>query len=59
MKDWILFVLFLFVGLGMFFSGIYYRRKEKDMKESVKLYRNISILGAILAIIAILTKFVF
>ncbi|MDF2801365.1 MAG: hypothetical protein K0S61_1268 [Anaerocolumna sp.] len=59
MKDWILFVLFLFVGLVMLFSGIFYMRKEKDNTESVKLYRNISILGAILAIAAVLMKFVF
>ncbi len=59
MKDWILFVLFLFVGLGMFFSGIFYMRKEKDTVASVKLYRKISILGALIAIVAILMKFVF
>lgn len=59
MKDWLLFILFLFIGLGMLFSGIFYMREEKDNAASVKLYRNISIIGVILVIAAILMKFVF
>ncbi len=59
MKDWLLFILFLFIGSGMLFSGIFYMREEKDNAASVKLYRNISIIGVILVIAAILMKFVF
>ncbi len=57
MNAWILFVLFLFVGLGMLVAGILYERKEKDDPESVKIYRAIAIIGAVLSIGATLMKF--
>ncbi|MEM5767654.1 MAG: hypothetical protein AAGU32_05115 [Bacillota bacterium] len=57
MNAWILFVLFLFVGLGMLIAGILYERKEKDDPESVKIYRAIAIIGAVLSIGATLLKF--
>ncbi len=57
MNAWILFVLFLFVGLGMLVAGILYERKEKDDPESVKIYRAIAIIGAVLSIGATLLKF--
>lgn len=58
MKEWILFILFLFVGLGMLISGIFYIRKDKDDPESVKIYRVVSIIGAVLVIVSVLKKFV-
>ncbi|MDF2871699.1 MAG: hypothetical protein K0R05_3274 [Anaerocolumna sp.] len=36
MKDWITFILFMFVGLALFISGIIYLLKEKDDIESVR-----------------------
>lgn len=57
MNAWILFVLFLFVGIGMLIAGILYERKEKDDPESVKIYRAIAIIGAVLSIGAALLKF--
>lgn len=50
MKEWLLFGLFLIVGLGMLISGIIYMVKEKDDLESVKIYRVVSIIGAVLTI---------
>jgi putative Mn2+ efflux pump MntP len=35
-KDWITFILFMFVGLALFISGIIYLLKEKDDIESVR-----------------------
>jgi hypothetical protein len=58
-KDWITFILFMFVGLALFISGIIYLLKEKDDVESVKIYRIISLIGAVLIIISMLVKFVF
>lgn len=48
MKELILFALFLTVGLGVLIAGIVYMRKEKHDPESVKLYRVISIIGAVI-----------
>jgi hypothetical protein len=59
MKEWILFALFLIVGLGLLVTGISYMRKEKDDLESVKIYRVISIIGAVLSAASVLYKFVF
>lgn len=59
MKEWIFFGLFLLVGVGMLGSGIVYLRKEKEDPESVKIYRTISIIGAILIIAAFIKKFFF
>ncbi|MGC4018120.1 MAG: hypothetical protein QM793_02015 [Muricomes sp.] len=56
MKEWILFGLFLIVGLGMLISGIIYIVKEKHDLESVKIYRVVSIIGAILAIGAVVYR---
>lgn len=50
MKEWLLFALFLIVGVGMFIAGIIYMRKEKDDAESVKIYRMVSMIGAMLTI---------
>ncbi|MFL0194894.1 hypothetical protein ACJDU8_04795 [Clostridium sp. WILCCON 0269] len=57
MKAWILFGLFVIVGLGMFIAGIIYMKKEKNDVESVGIYRNISIIGAVLAAASIVVKF--
>jgi uncharacterized membrane protein len=58
MNGWLLFGLFLIVGLGMLVAGIVYMLKEKSDPESVKIYRVITIIGAVLAIAAIVVKFV-
>ncbi|HWQ74023.1 MAG TPA: hypothetical protein VN441_01795 [Syntrophomonas sp.] len=50
MKEWLLFGLFLFVGLGMLITGIVYWCKEKNDPESVKIYRVVSIIGAVVTI---------
>ncbi len=59
MSGWLLFALFIIVGLGMFYAGAAKLRKEKEDPESVKIYGVISIIGVILAVAAILMKFVF
>lgn len=59
MKEWIVFILFMLVGLGMLISGIVYMRKEKDDPESAKICRVMSIIGAVLVIVSVLVKFVF
>lgn len=58
MKAWLLFILFLIVGVGMFIGGLRNMRKEKDDAESVKIYRIVSVIGAVLTVGAILVKFV-
>lgn len=59
MKEWLLFILFILVGLGMLGTGLVYRNKEKGDPESVKIYTVVSVIGAVLAVAAILMKFVF
>lgn len=56
--SWILFALFCIVGLGLLGGGLYYWVKEKADAESVKLYRIISVIGALLIVGALLFKFV-
>lgn len=56
MKEWLLFGLFLIVGLGMLIAGIGYMRKEKHDAESVKIYRVVAIIGAVLTVGSILLK---
>ena len=58
MTEWILFALFLIVGLGLLISGIFYLKKEKDDAESVRIYRIISAIGAVLVLVSVLMKFV-
>lgn len=58
MKEWLLFALLLIVGLGMLIAGIIYMRKEKDDPESVKIYRIVSIIGAVLTIGSVLYGFI-
>ncbi len=58
MKEWILFILFLVVGFGLLLSGIVYLRKEKDDAESVRIYRTISAIGAVLVIVSVFVKFI-
>lgn len=50
MKDWILFGLFFLVGLGMLIAGIVYLQKEKSDADSVRIYRTVSVIGAVLAV---------
>ncbi|MDQ7092583.1 hypothetical protein REC12_03155 [Desulfosporosinus sp. PR] len=59
MKEWLIFILFMLVGLGMLISGIVYMYKEKNDPESLKIYRVASSLGAVLIVVSVLVKFVF
>ncbi len=59
MKEWLLFGLFLAVGLGMLVEGIFYMRNKKNDPESVKIYKIIAAIGAVLSVAAIIVKFVF
>ena len=54
MKEWLLFALFLIVVLGMLIAGIIYMRKEKGDSEAVKIYRIVSVIGAIFAVAAVI-----
>ena len=56
MKEWLLFALFLTVGLGMLIAGIFYMRTEKDDPESVKIYLIVSIIGVALTVGAVLSR---
>ncbi|EDK34730.1 hypothetical protein [Clostridium kluyveri] len=57
MKAWILFGLFVIVGLGMLIAGIMYMKKEKNDIESVRIYRNISVIGVVVLVVSIVVKF--
>lgn len=57
MKEWVIFGLFLIVGIGMLIAGLFYMNKEKKDSESVKIYRIMSIIGVIITIGAALYKF--
>ena len=56
MKEWLLFALFLVVGIGMLMAGIVYMRKEKSDLESVKIYRVVSSIGAIFIVAAVIYR---
>lgn len=58
MAGWILFALFLLVGLGMLVAGMYYLHKERNDKDSAKLYRTVVVLGACLAVATVVVRFV-
>ncbi len=53
MKELILPVFLIIVGVCLTFGGLYYLRKEKDDEVSVKIYRTTSIIGVIIAIVGI------
>ena len=53
-KELILFALFLTVGIGVLIAGIVYMRKDKHDLESVKIYRVISIIGAVITVSSVL-----
>jgi len=57
MKAWILFGLFVIVGLGMLIAGIMYMKKEKNDIQSVSIYRNISVIGVVVLVVSIVVKF--
>ncbi|MBA4699555.1 MAG: hypothetical protein H2212_08970 [Ruminococcus sp.] len=57
MKEWVIFGLFLIVGVGMLIAGLFYMNKEKKDSESVKIYRIVSIIGVIITIGAALYRF--
>jgi putative Mn2+ efflux pump MntP len=56
-KEWVIFGLFLIVGVGMLIAGLFYMNKEKKDSESVKIYRIVSIIGVIITIGAALYRF--
>lgn len=58
MKEWILFVLFAVVGLGMLGLGLFFMNKEKRDPESVRIYRTVSVIGIFVTAAAVLMKFV-
>ncbi|MHB8061673.1 MAG: hypothetical protein ACYDG2_03390 [Ruminiclostridium sp.] len=49
---------FTIIGLCMLFSEIVYMHKEKGNPESVKIYRVVLIMGAILVAASIVVRFV-
>lgn len=53
MKELILPVFLIILGVCLTFGGVYYIRKEKDDEVSVKIYRIVSIIGVIIAIVGI------
>ena len=57
MSGWILFALFLVVGIGMLLAGIVYMNREKSDPESVKVYRSIALIGLAITAAAIAWKF--
>lgn len=57
MKEWVIFGLFLIVGVGMLIAGLFYMNKEKKDLESVKIYRIVSIIGVVITIGAVLYRF--
>ena len=56
MKEWLLFALFLIVGVGMLIAGVVYMRKEKDDPDSVKIYRTMAAIGGIIAVVSVICK---
>lgn len=56
MKELLLFILFLVVGAGMLIAGIMYMIKEKNDPESVRIYRGVSVIGAVLTVGAIASR---
>lgn len=53
----ILNVIGLIIGIAVFAAGLYYLVKEKEDKESKKIYTIVSIAGFVIAVVAI-SKFV-
>ena len=53
MKEWLLFALFLIVGVGTLIAGIIYKQKEKSDPESVKIYNIVSVIGVVMRIGAV------
>jgi len=56
MKEWLLFALFLIVGVGMLIAGVVYMRKEKDDPDSVRIYRAVAAIGGIIAVVSVICK---
>ena len=57
MKEWVLFILFILAGAGMLGAGIFYWRKERDDLDSVKIYRTVTIIGAVIVLLSLVLKF--
>ena len=58
MKEELTFVLFLAVGIMMLIAGLVYMKKESNDAESVRIYRIISLIGIVLAIGAVVFRFI-
>ncbi len=48
-------IIGLIIGLLVLFAGIYYLVKEKDDRESKKIYSVISLVGALVSAVCVLT----
>ncbi len=55
MKSVLLTLLGLLIGIGLMASGIYYLRKEKGDKDSIKIYGAFIGIGAVTTV-ALITK---
>ena len=56
MKELFLFILFLTVGAGVLIAGIVYMLKERHDLESVKIYRVMSVIGAVITVGSVLYR---
>ena len=54
MKELILPVFLILLGVCLTFGGIYYLRKEKDDDVSVKIYRTTIVIGVVITIFGVL-----
>lgn len=54
MKSILLTILGLVVGLALIVSGFYYLMKEKDDRDSVKVYRTFVIIGVVVTIATVI-----
>lgn len=53
MKEIIITVLGVLIGVAVLGAGLYYRVKEKNDKESQKIYSVVSVIGAVILIAAL------
>lgn len=58
MKSWILFALFVFVGVGMMYMGLANMYREKDAPQSRKVYGFTALVGLAVAVGSVMAKFV-
>lgn len=51
-------IIGLIIGVLLLGMGIFYLVKEKDDKESRKIYTTVSVIGAVIAIVCVILLFV-